>query len=113
MLPVWRQIQQVVQQVNAGCAQAEGKEGERRVYYGFWFEQTVRGKQWNQYQKVLQPLVQPQGLDPGAEPPGCPGRWSINRVCARAWFASDPVALTTTAPAACFQTGRSTRWLPR
>jgi len=53
MLPVWRQIQQVVQQVNAGCAQAECKEGERRVYYGFWFEQTVRGKQWNQYQKEL------------------------------------------------------------
>ena len=46
------------------------KEGERRVYYGFWFEQAVRGKQWNQYQKVLQPLVQPQGLDPGAEPSG-------------------------------------------
>ena len=30
-----------------------------------------------------------------------------------AWFASDSEALTTMAPAACFQTGRSTRWLPR
>lgn len=61
------QVQQIVEQVHAGRAQAEGQESHAGVDDRGRVEEAVRGQQRYQHQQVLQPLVDAQRLDPGQQ----------------------------------------------
>jgi hypothetical protein len=107
-----RQVQQVVEQIDAGGAQAEGQEAQQRLPQQQGVQGLVGHRQGDEQQQVLQPLMQAQGLEILPQGGG--------RVLKAAFDAGQPPrplrhpagAFTRMAPRAWDHTCRSTALLP-
>jgi len=68
MMPVMFDIQQVVDHVPAGCAEAERHEGQQCLPDEHGIPRPVRQQQRQQHQQVLHPLLRPQRQQDGPRP---------------------------------------------
>lgn len=68
MTPVRRQVEQVIQQVNAGCAQAERSKGNHRIADSQHLRPLVRGQYRHEQQQVFQPLMDANRVQVGDGP---------------------------------------------
>ena len=57
MSTVVGQVQQIVQEVDAGCAQAKGYKGEKSSKQGVNIMITVLGKHWHEDEHIFSPLM--------------------------------------------------------
>nr|GFD45123.1 hypothetical protein [Tanacetum cinerariifolium] len=67
VVTVVAQVQQVIEDVNAGGAEAEAEEGKHSVPHQVELGETMRGEQGHEDQGVLQPLVQAHRPAPVAQ----------------------------------------------
>ena len=68
MSPIRAQVEQIVRQVDARCAQSERQKGEQQGDPVRHIEHLVRRQQRDERQDVLQPLMRAQDLARHAEP---------------------------------------------
>ena len=71
MAAICIKVEQVVEYIDAGGAQAEGRKGQQRIGHCRCFQEAVGGQQRNEHQQVLQPLVRTQCLQPRLRPGRC------------------------------------------
>jgi hypothetical protein len=67
MLPVRRQIQEIVEYIDARCAASKGNEGQQGSEHDAWAGHLVRQQCRQEDQRILDPLMQSNGFDPRSQ----------------------------------------------
>src|SRR6476646_5976158 len=61
------QVEKIVQQIDARCAEAEAHEGEYGMQQHCAVRQAMRGEQWDEDKRVLEPMMRAQRVEVDAE----------------------------------------------